>query len=483
VRWQYNLPTYTSANNITNFVPALYDPAKAVTVLPGNGTIVPGSGNVYNGLIRAGDGIPADQVGRVPGAGSPTLNLIPAGAPRGLYDPQLLWAPRFSFAFRPFARDNRTVIQGGFGIFYDKPEGNLIFPMVNYAPWLTSVIFENGNLGNPSGGTPAALAPMSDIDAIDPNLKTPYTMSWSFGLQREFAAGFMKGMLAELKYVANVGRHLIRQPDINQVPFPVLVEIGKLPSSQRPSTNSLRPYKGYSAIRQRISDSTSNYHSLQAFVTKRLGKFMFTASYTWSKALTDANSNTENPENPYDRHYSYGPASFDRSHVFNASYTYQIPMHRFDNSALRAALMGWELSGITRMQTGNPLTITANTSTGVRRADYLGGDVLVPVDERGPDNYINTAAFQAAPDDRRGNSGIGIVRGYGLHLWDFSLRKRFNLGALREGMRLQFQADVFNAFNRENFRSPVTRIDTAGFGTISTVGPPRNVQLALKLNF
>jgi hypothetical protein len=135
------------------------------------------------------------------------------------------------------------------------------------------------------------------------------------------------------------------------------------------------------------------------------------------------------------------------------------------------------------MQTGPPLTITANTSTGARRADYLGGEMLAPKDQRGPDNYINVAAFQAAPDDRRGNSGIGILRGYGLHLWDFSLRKRFSLGLLREGMRLQFQADVFNAFNRKNFRTPVTRIDSAGFGTISTVGPPRNIQLALKLNF
>jgi hypothetical protein len=145
--------------------------------------------------------------------------------------------------------------------------------------------------------------------------------------------------------------------------------------------------------------------------------------------------------------------------------------------------MGWQLSGITRVQTGAPLTITANTSTGARRADYLGGEKLFPEELRGPNSWIDPAAFAAAPDDRRSTAGVGIVRGQGLYLWDFSLRKSFNLGRFHEGMRLQFQADTFNTWNRGNFRSPVTRLDTAGFGTYATAGPPRNIQLALRLTF
>src|SRR4029077_19785685 len=57
LRWEWLQPWYTQANNMANFVPALYDPSKAVTITSA-GTVVPGSGNLYNGLIRAGDGIP-----------------------------------------------------------------------------------------------------------------------------------------------------------------------------------------------------------------------------------------------------------------------------------------------------------------------------------------------------------------------------------------------------------------------------------------
>jgi len=83
VRYQYMQPLYTQANNMANFVPALYNPAQAVTVTSG-GTVVAGSGNPYNGLITEGNGVPKDQQGRVPGSAmNPLFQLIPTGAPRG----------------------------------------------------------------------------------------------------------------------------------------------------------------------------------------------------------------------------------------------------------------------------------------------------------------------------------------------------------------------------------------------------------------
>jgi hypothetical protein len=85
----------------SNFVPALYNPAQAVTIKAA-GLIVPDSGNPYNGIIRAGDGVPADQEGRVPGATSAATLAVPAGAPRGLYNPAELFMPRFGFAWPPF---------------------------------------------------------------------------------------------------------------------------------------------------------------------------------------------------------------------------------------------------------------------------------------------------------------------------------------------------------------------------------------------
>ena len=144
----------------------------------------------------------------------------------------------------------------------------------------------------------------------------------------------------------------------------------------------------------------------------------------------------------------------------------------------RAVLSGWEVSGITRYQSGPLLTVTGNTSIGTRRADYLGGPVLLP--NPGPDGWINPAAFAAAPDTRRGNSGVGIVPGPNLQLWDFSMRKQFSI---TEKVKLRFQADMFNAFNRANFKAPATVVTTGGFGTIRNTGPARNIQFGLKLDF
>jgi len=209
LRWEWLQPWYTQANNMANFVPALYDPSKAVTVTAA-GTVVPNSGNLYNGLIRAGDGIPQSELGRVPGSGSALFQSIPAGAPRGFFQPQNMFSPRFGFAY---AVTSKTVIRGGYGMFFARPQGNMIFSQVNVPPVLQVSQFENGNLSNP-GGASGVLAPNGSITAIDPKVVNGYTEQISMGVQRELP----KGIFAEVSYVSNLGRHLLRQPNINQIP-------------------------------------------------------------------------------------------------------------------------------------------------------------------------------------------------------------------------------------------------------------------------
>jgi hypothetical protein len=470
-RWEWLQPWYTDANNMANFVPALFNPAQAVTINSA-GRVVPGSGNLYNGLIRAGNGVPADELGRVPGSTSTFFQQIPAGAPRGFFQPQNTWSPRFGFAFQAA---EKTVLRGGFGIFYNRPQGNMIFSQLNVPPILRLSQFENGNLANPAGAA-GVLAPNGNLTAIDPNVTNGYSQQFSFGVQRELP----RRMLAEVSYVGNLGRHLLRQPNINQIPFALNVANASLPTSQQLPSAALYPYAGYTNINQYRSDSTSNYHALQARLVRRTGFAVFTMGYTWSKALGDSSGQSDNPENYLNRHFNYGPLSFDRRHAFVGTFVWYLPKLRNWNVVARNALGSWQLSGIIRLQTGQYYTITGNTSIGTRRADYVGGPVLVPSDQRNINAWINKAAFAPAAADRFGNSGAGLVPGPGLQSYDLSVAKNFRL---RERFNLKFQTDFFNAFNVANFTGMDTNVSDKAFGTLSSAYPPRNLQFQLKLSF
>ncbi len=477
LRFSHYIPTYTAANNIANFVPALYDPAKAVQVTS-NGLIVPGSGNPWNGLIRAGDGVPDKHVGRVADARSPEVLSVPAGAPRGFYNSYNLFMPRFSFAWAPF-RHSRMAVRGGFGAYHDRIQGNLIFSQLNLPPFSKQVSYESGNLANPLGGTASALAVMGSINAIDPNLKIPTVYSYNFGIQRELKYGFF----LDLTYAGNVGHHLLRQPDINFPPFSVLAANYQIPSSQRPVTNAIRPYKGYSTIRMFLSDANSSYNSLQTYLTRRKGNLILTVSHTWSHAIADASSDTENADSGLEytnRRFFRGSTTYDRRHIFVTTYTYRIPFLRTRRGFLGNAFGRWEISGITRRQAGPALTPVGSATGVTRRADYIGGEVSLPSSERGPNRWFNTAAFRTAPNDQLGTAGVGIIRGPGLYLWDVSLRKEFRI---HEGWRLQFRADAFNLMNHVNFRSLNVTTTSADFGTVSAAGPSRNLQFSARITF
>ncbi|MCU1263525.1 MAG: TonB-dependent receptor [Bryobacterales bacterium] len=470
LRWERMDPWNTQANNMANFVPALYDPSKAVTIAP-NGTVVPGSGNLYNGLIRAGSGIPTSEQARVPGSTSALFQSIPSGAPSGFFQPGNLFSPRFGFAYQ---LTGKTVLRGGYGMFFNRPQGNMIFSQVNVPPILQVSQFENGNLSNP-GGASGVLAPNGNISAIDPKVVSAYSEQFSLGVQREF----WQGIFAEVTYVGNLGRHLLRQPNINQIPFALNTANQALPTSQQLPNAALYPYKGFSNINTYQSDSTSNYHALQAYVSKRKGRIFLTAGYTYSKASGDSSGQGDNPENYLDRHYNYGPLSFDRRHAFVATYVLQLPRLADWNAIARTALGSWQLNGIIRLQTGQYYTVTANTSIGTRRADYLGGDITAS-GQQTINNWINKAAFGAAPSDRFGNEPVGNVEGPGLQSYDLSVSKNFRF---RERYNLRFQTDFFNAFNVANFNGlNVVRTDNA-FGTLSGAYPPRNLQLQLKFTY
>jgi hypothetical protein len=479
LRYQMHIPTMTLGNNSTSFDPSRYDPAQAVTVTT-SGTIVPGTGNRYNGLVRPGE-VPSDQVENVPNANNPAVQSIPFAENRGYYPTRHLLAPRFSFAWSP-GESGKTAVRGGIGLFYDRMEGNYYFSLPNNPPFSASSEYQNGNLANPGGGTVAALAPWGTIESLDPGLEIPRTWNYSVGVQRELP---WWGLFGEVAYVGATGQNLGRRPDINA---PSFEDLGANAAGPKYNTNYLRPYKGYSTINMRLNDARSRYNALQVFLSKRRGDLQFTLNYTYSAARDNSSSNTDGVDTGVEFtnvDYNWGPSNEDRPHIFVATWSYRLPFFKGDRGFLGQALGGWQVSGITRYQSGQPMTVTGTTSIGSRRADYLGGDPYVPESERfdpttGAVKWLNPAAFAIAPEDRLGNSGRNQFRGPSYTVWDLSIRKQFRI---KNDVRLMIQADLFNAFNQVCFRNPSSNLSSSGFGLITAAAPPRNVQLGARLMF
>ncbi len=474
LRYEYSMPIYTQGNNISNFDPARYDPAHAM-VLNRNGSVASVGVNRYTGLTSGGDGVPEDQQVRVtvdPGA----LALIPTGAPRGLYDTFHLFMPRFSGAYT--YREN-WVIRGGIGLFYDKPEGNVIFSQLNLPPFVPSISVENTNLANPLAGQSSSATVLGGINAIDPGMDTPRQLQYSIGVQRELPYGHF----VEVTYVGNKGRDLLWQPEINNPTFEEELANQLLPSAQRANTNFLRPYKGYSSIRQRRSDAFSDHNSLQLYLNKRRGDIKYAVSYTLGKTTGLGSGNGDNPledegwrpTDGFDTAFLVGPTSFDRRHALVITPTYTPAFMRTRRDIVGQILGGWEISGKIRWQSGQNLTATGNTLIGNRRADYAGGEI--GLDERSELRWFNTDAFVSAPDDRRGNATVGMIEGPHWKQVDVSLRKRFRF---TRNQSLEFRADVFNVFNTLNFNNPNTQTTSSTYGQISSARIPRQSQFSMR---
>jgi outer membrane receptor protein involved in Fe transport len=498
LRYERTTPTYSQQNNMTNFDPSTYSASTAPTSI--NGALntpvgglqdippVPGvtTGYVVDGLVRSG-AIPSDQLARVPNGSTAFITSVPVTSNRGFFNAEGLFAPRLGVAFTP---NPKTSVRAGFGLFFDKPEGNIIFGQPGIVPFLFSASFTNGLLANPSG--PGGSTPtLFDMSSVDPKLRVSRTAQYSLSVQNES----LYGVQLQAAFVGNMGRHLLRQPNINQ---PSMTAALAAPSGTY--INQIRPYLGYGNISQFTGDATSNYNGLQLTAEKRRGALTTTINYTWSKVLSQISGEADNPEPecaftcllsggisvPWKQFYT-GSTNFDRRQILVATYTLTDPLFKNQHNLKAAVLGGWSLSGITRYQTGAYLTVTGGVKLGAlngsssytRRANMgaVSGSYACPAG-----NHIcnfDPTAYSFAPVTSAGTAPIGNIVGPSYFATDLSMRKAFGLW---KDANLMLQGDAFNVFNRTNWSNPGTGIG-GSLGWITASNPPRQMQVGAKITF
>ncbi len=474
IRWAYLGPTYTYGKFLQNyFDPGRYDPTKAVRIdtRPGliNGSIVPGSGDPFNGLVEEGKGIPK-------GFAKHRFNN---------------WGPRFGFAYDPWG-DGKTSIRGGAGIFYERIRQNTMnFDGLGNPPLVYTPTINPGRVDELS---PALVAqgvrfPVG-LSSFDPEGQIPTVYSWSLGVQRELG----KQMSLDVAYVGNQGRHLLYRRDLNQLQLGTTLRPGVLASVNN-TQNALRPYLGFSSVNITEFGAISNYNAVQARITRRFAQNLTgNFNYTWSKAMDEVDNDGTGIGYSYDRAREYGPAGFDRTHVVTMDFVYELPKFAKSSGFAEKLCNGWQLNGITRFWSGPPATITSNGNPGTLgggvRANYLGGEI--EVSEQTRRNFFNVFAFGRPPEGNLGNLGRNILRLPGINQWDLSLFKNTRIS---ERLNVQFRFETFNTFNHTqwsgvntglNVPNPgaaVTEVTRGQFGEVNSTRDPRSIQFGLKLLF
>ncbi len=430
------------------------------------------------------------------------------------------FAPVLGFAYTPrfaksFFGNDSTVIRGGFRVGYDEIFNNIPANLGLNAPFTLTTTqsakaTQNGkkfpwavgfnqnvplvtNIGKPNQ------VGLVGINAEDPNLRSSYIYQYSLGIQRRLGSAFS----LEADYQGSTGHKLGLFVDQNQ---PSLV------GGQR-----IFPYPFFGSVGTGRDIGNSNYNGMVVTATYqgRHGVY-FEGSYTFGKSIDNGSAFFGSSGEPAglddanNMRADRGPSSFDVRH--HAVFTYVIdlpvgPGHRllgWNNGVNRQVFGGWQISGITTIQSGTPFTVFNDSADFslfnqfIDRPDVVGSGPLRQ-NNGNPDAAFDTTYFSKTPPTGRvGNSGRNQYYGPSLSNYNFSVAKAFPLGT--ERVRLRFRADFFNVFNHTNFANPVANQSSGNFGKITATvgsavatavgttagvvgGGPRVIQGALRVEF
>ncbi len=508
LRWDGLPHTYEANQQSANFYPNLYNPSLAPTwdsagnicsgpTDPGCTAASPGLGTSPNPILA---GIPF----YTNGLGIGGVNGIPKGLVNNTWKN---FGPRIGLAY-DLTGQGKTVIRGGFGIMFDRVQGNDMYngagnPPMNASPTLNNVSLSNPGYFVKTGDIMTAanlpILPLGITGILSDNYKLPTTYQYSAGVQQSLG----KKTVLSLSYVGTQSRHMSYAQEVNLPPLSSLAGATGLIASGGTGINQLYNYGGLGAIRLYTNGANGHYNAFQTDVHGNLTRDLYLqVAYTYSKAIdpnvggTGNGGDLNNVTNPYvGWRYDIGPSSYDRSNVAFVNFVYDLPLFRNTNDKmLKAFLGGWRLSGIVNFMTGAPLNLGVsgtNVASVIQNSGNrpnVNGAITYP---KTVSQWFNPAVF-SAPDylagETYGNLGFNALRGPGRQNWNLSLFKSFLISESR-GSKIELRADAFNAWNHTQFSGDVNtggislNAGAGNFGAVTGAFAARQFQLGAKLVF
>jgi hypothetical protein len=391
------------------------------------------------------------------------------------------WAPRVGFNYRlgqwpgllgALTGREQLVLRGGYSRTYDQ-SFNQIFQNIAGAFPFTSTIrqppFSFLTIQGLRSGTivPVVTLANQSRTIVGEDLRAPVAEQFSLQLQRELA----RDWALSAGWVGTKGTALFQTVDGNPT----------LPLNNNGGT--LRVDPGLGAIRLRCNCASSIYHSLQTSLEKRFSSgFSMAVHYTWSALIDDASEvfnasasgDVAISQDSFNRHADRGRSTYDRPHRFAANGVVELPFMRGQDNALGRLLGGWQISGFLTLQSGAPFSPLNGSDPGCRLCGIsaqVGNAIrpnlntLLDLSSMSIEEIIaagGRAMFSpVTAANPIGNAGRNILRADGIGKVDLGINKSLQL---TETNRLQFRAELYNAFNSRNFGIPVGAINSPGFG-------------------
>jgi hypothetical protein len=475
---------YERYNQFANFVPADYNTSLGNPV-GSDGTLMNNALTSFNGESFYLNGI--EEAG---------ANGFPRGVVQNKY---FTWEPRLGFAYNVNG-NGKTVVRGGFGMFYERVQGNDVYnaalnPPFAYQPAANNVSFSNPTFSVLPGIGQTTQSFPSALTNIKYNYPPPGTMNFSLGIQHELAPS----IIAVVQYVGSLGWDQNDDRQINTLP---LTDPGNAanPYDDREGVangslnqNLYRIYPGFAQINQEENETNFSYDSLQAGIRLENRHGLTTQlAYTWSHEIDEVTGDLNGLSNPFNTAYDRGSGTLDRRHVFNASYVYNLPFYLHTGNALeRTVLGGWVVSGITEIEKGVPqyITYTGPDVVGLgccfTNRPNLVSHVTYP---KQVGAWFSTGSFAdpVAPWNGGTTQGFGTagkdaVVLPGLFNWNLSLFKSIPL--MREGPRIELRFESFNTFNHTQFQNVDANSHDGNFGQVTGDYGPRTLELGGKFIF